>query len=70
MKMSARNTIPGTVKEVTRGPVNSEVVLEIAGGHEIVSMITTNSVDRLGLAPGKKASAFFKASNVMMIVDE
>lgn len=70
MKMSARNTIPGTIKEIKRGTVNSEVILEAEGGHEIVSVITTNSVERLGLAPGKKANAFIKASNVMMTVDE
>ena len=69
MTMSARNMIPGTVKEIKRGTVNSEVILEAEGGHEIVSVITTNSVDRLGLEPGKKATAFIKASSVMVIVD-
>ena len=70
MKMSARNLLEGTVKHVNRGDVNSEVVLELPGGQEVVSVITTQSVQRLGLEPGKKAKAFIKASSVMMIVDE
>jgi len=70
MKMSARNVLEGTVKKITWGDVNSEVVLELPGGQEMVSVITTNSVKRLGLEEGKKAKAFVKASSVMMIVDD
>jgi molybdopterin-binding protein len=69
MNMSARNLIEGTVKDIKRGDVISEVVLAGPGGVEIVSTITTNSVDRLGLEPGKPAKAFIKASSVMMRVD-
>ena len=39
MRLSARNIIKGKVKQVKPGTVNTEVVLEIAGGAEIVSMI-------------------------------
>lgn len=60
----------GIVKKITWGDVNSEVVLELPGGQEMVSVITTNSVKRLGLEEGKKAKAFVKASSVMMIVDD
>lgn len=70
MKMSARNLLEGTVKQITLGDVNSEVVLELPGGQEVVSVITTQSVKRLGLEQGKKAKAFIKASSVMMIVDD
>jgi molybdopterin-binding protein len=70
MKMSARNVLEGTVKQITKGKVNSEVVLELPGGQEVVSVITTQSVERLGLEQGKTAKAFVKASNVMIIVDE
>lgn len=69
MNMSARNVLPGTVKEITRGDVNSEVVLTVGDGLEVVSVITTNSVERLGLAVGKPAKAFIKASSVMIITD-
>jgi molybdate transport system regulatory protein len=42
MKISARNVIEGKVKSIKEGAVNSEVVLQIANGTEIVSIITKN----------------------------
>lgn len=69
MKISARNIIRGTVKSITPGAVNSEVVLAVPGGVEIVSIITKASVESLGLAVGKVAYAVIKASSVMMAVD-
>jgi len=69
MKMSARNMLKGKVKAVQKGAVNSVVILELAGGEEVVSVITNDSVDRLGLAAGKSAYAVIKASNVMVAVD-
>ena len=69
MKISARNVIKGKVKSVNPGAVNSEVIVEIAGGAEIVSVITKSSADNLKLAPGKAVYAVIKASNVMIAVD-
>lgn len=69
MKISARNVLKGTVKTVTPGAVNTEVVLDIGGGVEIVSIITKNSAEHLGLAPGKEAHAVIKASNVLVAID-
>jgi molybdopterin-binding protein len=69
MKISARNVIKGKVKKVTTGAVNDEVILEIPGGSEIVSIITKNSAERLELAPGKEVYAIIKASNVMIGID-
>jgi molybdate transport system regulatory protein len=69
MKISARNVLPATVKTVTPGTVDSEVVMELAPGIEVVSIITKASAERLGLKPGDKAYAIIKASNVMIGVD-
>lgn len=69
MKLSARNVIKGRVKTVTPGAVNVEVVIEIAPGVEVVSIITKASAESLGLAPGKEAYAVVKASSVMIAVD-
>jgi molybdopterin-binding protein len=69
MKLSARNVLRGTVLEVIKGAVNSEVTLELPGGVQIVSIITNSSVESLGLAAGKEAFAVIKASNVMVAVD-
>jgi molybdopterin-binding protein len=68
--LSSRNVLEGTVKRVVDGAVNSEVILELPGGQEIVAVITKASVERLGLAEGKKASAVIKASNVMIAVED
>ena len=69
MKTSARNTLKGTVKQITPGAVNTEVVIELPGGIEIVSIITNTSAESLGLAVGKEAYAVVKASSVMVGVD-
>jgi len=69
MKLSARNVLKGKVKEVKPGAINTEVTVALAGGNEIVSVITKASADRLGLSPGKEVYAVIKASNVMIAVD-
>ena len=69
MKISARNMLKGKVKTVKTGAVNDEIVVELPGGFEIVSIITKASAESLGLAPGKEAYAIIKASNVMIGVD-
>jgi molybdopterin-binding protein len=69
MKTSARNMLKGKVKQVKPGMVNTEVVVELPGGPEIVSIITKESADRLGLAVGKEAYAIIKATNVMIGIE-
>jgi molybdopterin-binding protein len=70
MKLSARNILKGTITRITQGAVNSEIVIELPGGMEIVSIITKSSVKSLGLKRGKEVYAVIKASNVMIGVDE
>ena len=69
MKISARNILKGTVKSVEHGAVNSEVVIQLPGGQEIVSIITKSSAESLGLSAGKEAYAVIKASEVMIATD-
>ncbi len=69
MRLSARNVLKGKVVKVTPGAVNSEIILELPGGAQVVSIITKESAQNLGLAPGKDAYAVIKASNVMVAVD-
>jgi molybdopterin-binding protein len=69
MRISARNVLKGKIKQVTNGAVNSEIVLELTGASEVVSIITKESAERLQLAKGKEVYAVVKASNVMIAVD-
>jgi len=69
MKISARNVLKGKVKEIKAGMVNTEVIVELPGGLEMVSVITKESAENLGLAKGKDVYAVVKASNVMIAVD-
>jgi len=69
MKISARNVLKGRVKRIKTGAVNDEVVIELPGGTEIVSVITKSSAESLGLAEGKEVYAVVKASSVMIATD-
>jgi molybdopterin-binding protein len=69
MQISARNVLKGKIKKVTPGAVNSEIIVEVTGGVEMVSIITKSSAERLGLKVGKEVYAIVKASNVMIGVD-
>jgi molybdopterin-binding protein len=69
MQLSARNVLKGKVKKVTEGAVNNEIIVEVAGGVEMVSIITKSSSERLGLTAGKDVYAIVKASNVMIGTD-
>jgi len=69
MKTSARNMLKGKIKEIKVGAVNSEILVELPDGQEVVSIITISSQKRLGLEVGKEVFAMIKASNVMIAVD-
>jgi molybdopterin-binding protein len=69
MKISARNVLPGTVVALVRGPVSTEVTLEVAPGLQVVASITTASADQLGLKEGSQAYGVIKASSVMIATD-
>jgi molybdopterin-binding protein len=69
MKLSARNVLEGHITKVTHGVVESEVVIQLSPGVEIVSTITKSSAEKMGLKPGDRAHAIIKASNVIVGVD-
>jgi len=70
MAMSARNQFRGKVLSVKSGAVMSEVVIDIGGGHRIVSLISTSSAKRLKLKKGSDAVAIIKATEVIVSTDE
>ena len=69
MKLSARNILKAKVLKIVKGAVNAEVIMELPGGEQLVSIITNTSVDSLGLKEGNQAYAVIKASNIMIGVD-
>ncbi len=69
MKISARNQIAGTIKAVHKGATTAHVEIDIGGGSVITASITNEAVEQLKLAPGQKAYAVIKASDVMVGID-
>jgi molybdopterin-binding protein len=65
VKLSARNQLAGTVKEVRKGAAIANVVVDV-GGQRIVSSITVEAVDDLGLAEGSQVTVVVKASDVIL----
>ena len=62
---SARNRFEGIVTKVTKDKVMAQVEMQ-AGPHRIVSLMSREAADELGLAPGVVAVAAVKATNVIV----
>lgn len=69
MALSARNQFRGTVVAVRTSSVMCEVVIDIGGGNQIVSLISASSARRLKLKKGKPAIAVIKATEVIVSTD-
>jgi molybdopterin-binding protein len=66
---SARNRFTGLVTKVTRDAVMAQVEIQ-AGPHRVVSLLSREAADELGLEPGVIAVASIKATNVVVEVPE
>ncbi len=66
MELSGRNQLPGEIIEIKKGDVVSEVVIQ-AGENQIAGVITTTSVERMGLKVGDQVTALIKATEVSFI---
>jgi molybdopterin-binding protein len=64
--LSARNRLEGVVREVKIEGLLAEVELEVGRGGRLVAVITRESAESLGLAPGMSAKAVVKATSVMV----
>jgi molybdopterin-binding protein len=62
---SARNHLPGIVTKVVKDRVMAQVEIRV-GPHRIVSLLSREAVDELGLAPGVLAVASVKATSVVV----
>jgi molybdopterin-binding protein len=65
MEISARNQLRGKVTAVKLGTVMAQVTLQV-GGQEVVSAITRDSVERLGIRVGDEVVAIIKATEVIL----
>ncbi len=70
MRTSARNQFQGKVEMISAGPINSEVTLAINDKDRITSIITSESVEQLGLSLGSEAYALIKASFIILAPDD
>jgi molybdopterin-binding protein len=65
VRESARNRFTGIVTRVVKDTVMAQVEMQ-AGPHRIVSLISRESADALGLKPGVMAVASVKSTNVVI----
>jgi len=66
VKISGRNKLQATVKEVEKGAVMAKVVMDYKGD-TLVSMVTIDSVEDLDLKPGDQVTALIKSTEMMII---
>jgi molybdopterin-binding protein len=64
---SARNRFPGIVTRIEKDRI-AAVVEVIAGPHRMVSLMTAEAVDEMGLKVGDEAVCVVKATNVIVEV--
>jgi molybdopterin-binding protein len=63
--VSARNRLSGIVTKVTRDTVMAQVEM-ICGPYRMVSLMSSEAADELGLEPGVRAIASVKSTNVVV----
>ena len=65
MKLSARNQLAGTVRNVNEGAAIANVEIDV-GGQRLVASITVEAARELGLREGAEVTAVIKASDVIL----
>lgn len=68
LRFSARNQLTGKVSHLSKGGVNTDITIDLAGGSKVHAVVTNGAVDELKLAVGASATALFKANAVMVAV--
>jgi molybdopterin-binding protein len=65
LPVSALNQLPGLVTRVTRNQVMAQVEIQV-GPHRIVSLMSAEAADELGLEPGVVAVATVRPTSVVV----
>jgi molybdopterin-binding protein len=68
LKLSARNQLRGTVSSINRGEAIANVAIDV-GGQRLVSSITVEAAEDLGLSEGSEVTAIIKASDVILATE-
>ncbi len=68
IRTSARNRLCGTVSRCNNGPISTEVVVDLAGGKQIVAVVTNESAANLAILEGRRLCALINASHVIIAV--
>lgn len=68
MALSARNQLPGTIKDIQIGDIMAHVVVKV-GKNLVESVITRNSALELGLKKGDSVKVVVKSTEVMIQKD-
>jgi molybdopterin-binding protein len=64
--LSARNRFHGIVREVKSEGLLAQIEIDVTGPVRVVSIITRESLEELGLRPGMDATAVVKSTSVMI----
>jgi molybdopterin-binding protein len=67
MRYGARNKISAQVKSVKKGDIMSLVKFDVTAPVEMASVLTTESVDALGLKNGDMVELIIKAIHVLPV---
>jgi molybdate transport system regulatory protein len=67
-RVSARNQLPGVVRAINPGAVNTEVLLDLDGGPALVAMVSEAGARSLGIDAGTRVTALVDASAVIVAV--
>ncbi|TDV34915.1 TOBE domain-containing protein [Actinophytocola oryzae] len=70
MRLSTRNQLTGTVASIDAGTVMTVVRVTLDGGQQVVSSITRDAAEDLGLEVGKPVTVLVKSTEVMLGVDD
>ena len=67
MQYGAKNQLAGTVKEIKRGTVMSQVNLEVKADASMSSVLTLEALEELKISEGDQVRVIVKAVNVLLV---
>ncbi|KYH41041.1 MAG: conserved hypothetical protein, molybdenum transport protein ModE related [Candidatus Bathyarchaeota archaeon B26-2] len=70
LRISARNTLKGIVKEVEKGEITAKVKVEVEAPTLVTALISREAVEELDIKVGDQVKAVIKATEVMIAKDD